>query len=816
MASPVAADAPPSPSAPRHASGGRREADPGWHQLLLDAPRPAPWSRSSSFVECFALLELEPGAGAAAPPGDGWPRVAGVIYGGAGRSAALEEAVRGLAVFFEPPPAGGGGEQIPCVPIGLTDVAGERLYAFCALLGRRALCLLSAYPALAFARDLLRMVCEAASSPAGPARLAAAALHTIASRVPPPLPGLALSVRPGGGGRPARLSWAAASPLPEDASLAAALSLLNNAQLVGAWRCLLVEAKVCVVGEAAAALLPACELLASLLLPLPFCHALVPLLPPGLAAVLDAPVPCLCGCAPATLAESGADAADLCVVDLRCGAVRLPDGLPRLPEAMSATLLERLNAARGAAARRLGALRGDGDGPSAVALARGAFAGAVLELLTARHCRVRAFHRGPAWDEGRAGRGPWTAGGDTEGEAEPTVGGGTAARDGASTDGNGAAARGALSAIARGGRSQEAAAAIEGGATSGDAPSTVAKSEKPHDAPPTVDSAQTAPDAAPAVRSTQRRAAPLHAPSPVLTEGGEDAVLCGCLQLFERRGPRLVWAELDEVCLRLYDHADDAPRTVLRAGDLRAVAPSPREPEGLVFEITARRPFRFYAASEEARERWIAALEAQIRAAAPPSASPDARALMDLRLQVLETQNLAVLREAPRGAGQSPTTAAERRGPAAEGRPEALEVAVGGAAPGAAGAAGAAAVGAAVAEAFRVAPEAQWRSPSALLEALERRLRGGGAARDAWLGLRSRLREREGRLAEALRDEAARGAPDARARAGAAAGAARAAEARCRAAVGGGGVLGPDRRRGAARRRRRRRGTAWSAARRRR
>mmetsp|Transcript_3117 Transcript_3117/g.7082 ORF Transcript_3117/g.7082 Transcript_3117/m.7082 type:complete len:1072 (-) Transcript_3117:95-3310(-) len=119
---------------------------------------------------------------------------------------------------------------------------------------------------------------------------------------------------------------------------------IDNVILV--WHCLVLERQVLLTSTQLSILTTCCEILQSLLFPMRWSHAYIPLLPSFLIPMLCAPMPFLCGIDKASLADALYDLSRECVVvDLDKNLVTMgpdTDPLPPLPPQQAASLRSQL------------------------------------------------------------------------------------------------------------------------------------------------------------------------------------------------------------------------------------------------------------------------------------------------------------------------------------------------------------------------------------------------------------------------------------------------------------------------------------------
>lgn len=122
---------------------------------------------------------------------------------------------------------------------------------------------------------------------------------------------------------------------------------LSIDNIITVWRCLALERQVLVTSTQLSLLTECCEILLSLLFPMRWSHAYIPVLPHFLIPMLSAPMPYLCGIDKHSLADCLYDLSQECVVvDLDCNNVTLgpqTETLPALPPNVIGALRSKLN-----------------------------------------------------------------------------------------------------------------------------------------------------------------------------------------------------------------------------------------------------------------------------------------------------------------------------------------------------------------------------------------------------------------------------------------------------------------------------------------
>ena len=122
---------------------------------------------------------------------------------------------------------------------------------------------------------------------------------------------------------------------------------LDIDNIVKVWHCLALERQVLLTSTQLSLLTTCGEILISLLFPLRWSHAYIPLLPHFLVPMLSAPMPFFCGISKGNLASALCDlSAECVVVDLDMNLVTPGPGtgsLPQLPPQLEAALRARLN-----------------------------------------------------------------------------------------------------------------------------------------------------------------------------------------------------------------------------------------------------------------------------------------------------------------------------------------------------------------------------------------------------------------------------------------------------------------------------------------
>jgi len=140
---------------------------------------------------------------------------------------------------------------------------------------------------------------------------------------------------------------------------------LDIENIVLVWHCLALERQVLLTTTQMSLLTECAEILLSMLFPMRWSHAYIPVLPHFLIPILSAPMPFLCGIHKGNLADALCDLSRECVVvDLDKNLVTLgPDTapLPPLPPQMKATLVGRLEENVGMVFREARSLRKNDD-----------------------------------------------------------------------------------------------------------------------------------------------------------------------------------------------------------------------------------------------------------------------------------------------------------------------------------------------------------------------------------------------------------------------------------------------------------------------
>ncbi len=140
---------------------------------------------------------------------------------------------------------------------------------------------------------------------------------------------------------------------------------LDVENVLTVWTALALERQVLVTSTQLSLLTTCCEILLSLLFPMKWSHAYIPVLPYFLVPILSAPMPFLCGIDKRHLASTMEDLADECiVVDLDKNMVSLGTNtrpLPRLPRHIYQRLKSKIEANAGHVHREVRSLRKDDD-----------------------------------------------------------------------------------------------------------------------------------------------------------------------------------------------------------------------------------------------------------------------------------------------------------------------------------------------------------------------------------------------------------------------------------------------------------------------
>lgn len=121
---------------------------------------------------------------------------------------------------------------------------------------------------------------------------------------------------------------------------------LDVGNIITVWHCLALERQVLLTSTQLSLLTECCEIFLSLLFPMRWSHAYIPVLPHFLIPMLSAPMPYLCGIDKGSLADCLYDLSQECVVvDLDCNLVTLgpqTNPLPPLPPNISGMLRSKL------------------------------------------------------------------------------------------------------------------------------------------------------------------------------------------------------------------------------------------------------------------------------------------------------------------------------------------------------------------------------------------------------------------------------------------------------------------------------------------
>lgn len=140
---------------------------------------------------------------------------------------------------------------------------------------------------------------------------------------------------------------------------------LDIDNIVMVWHCLALERQVLITSTQLSLLTTATEVFLSLLFPMRWSHAYIPVVPHSMIPILSAPMPYLCGINKADLADALYDLSRDCVlVDLDKNTVTLgPDTppLPALPPYQEATLRDQLEENAGMVFREARSLRREDD-----------------------------------------------------------------------------------------------------------------------------------------------------------------------------------------------------------------------------------------------------------------------------------------------------------------------------------------------------------------------------------------------------------------------------------------------------------------------
>lgn len=140
---------------------------------------------------------------------------------------------------------------------------------------------------------------------------------------------------------------------------------LDVDNIITAWHCLALERQVLVVSTQLTLLTTCCEILTSLLFPMRWSHAYIPLLPRFLCPILNAPMAFLVGLDKQYLAEAYQHLSPECIViDLDTNQVQFGPGTPelsKLPSALKLYLEAKLRENAGMVYREARSLRKDDD-----------------------------------------------------------------------------------------------------------------------------------------------------------------------------------------------------------------------------------------------------------------------------------------------------------------------------------------------------------------------------------------------------------------------------------------------------------------------
>lgn len=181
--------------------------------------------------------------------------------------------------------------------LNLTDGAGQPLYVEAMELGggNGTIGIASSFPAFRIFHEILIKVITRVENVQESEESLSKYIHSIVHAIPPAMPGVKLSVCLEKGIKPvSAFSWEIGdlNPLDNDDI---SLDCISAASLVGAWEALMFERPVVVVSSNALMLTPFVTFLNSLLAPLHNAHPTVPILPPTMIDILEAPFPFLVG-----------------------------------------------------------------------------------------------------------------------------------------------------------------------------------------------------------------------------------------------------------------------------------------------------------------------------------------------------------------------------------------------------------------------------------------------------------------------------------------------------------------------------------------
>lgn len=140
---------------------------------------------------------------------------------------------------------------------------------------------------------------------------------------------------------------------------------LDLDNIISVWHCLALERQVLLTSTQLSLLTTCSEILLSMLFPMRWSHAYIPLLPHFLIPILSAPMPFLCGINKANLADALCDLSRECVVvDLDKNLVTMgpsTDPLPPFPKALELALRQKLEANAGMVFREARSLTKNDD-----------------------------------------------------------------------------------------------------------------------------------------------------------------------------------------------------------------------------------------------------------------------------------------------------------------------------------------------------------------------------------------------------------------------------------------------------------------------
>jgi len=185
--------------------------------------------------------------------------------------------------------------------LNLTDGHGQSLYVEAMELksGEGTIAICSSFPGFKLLHEILLNIVEQVQDKKNNHEYLSKLIHCVVYGIPPPMPGLNLSVSFNPPHSTSSSPWSSFSwnvadinPLDNDDI---SLDCISAASLVAAWDALIFEKPLVIVSSNALLLTPFVTFLNALLAPLRNAHPTVPILPPTMIDILEAPFPFLVG-----------------------------------------------------------------------------------------------------------------------------------------------------------------------------------------------------------------------------------------------------------------------------------------------------------------------------------------------------------------------------------------------------------------------------------------------------------------------------------------------------------------------------------------